>query len=78
MCAEVYRPQPTWGCFFITGLLAYQAFHNIDASNWSWSVPLLFLALFIHGASGPFMGLVAIHELQHRTVFHTRAALHSG
>ena len=61
------------GLFFVTGLLAYQAFHNINATNWSWSVPLLFLALFIHGTSGPFMGLVAIHELQHRTVFRTRA-----
>ncbi|NJN52269.1 MAG: hypothetical protein HC809_11400 [Gammaproteobacteria bacterium] len=36
-------------------------------------MPLLVVALFIHGTIGPFMGLVAIHELQHRTVFTSRA-----
>ena len=34
--------------------------------------PALLAALFLHGTMGPFMGLIAIHELQHRTVFRTR------
>ena len=61
------------GLFFITGLSAYAAFLNIDAGNWPWAVPLLIVALFVHGTIGPFMGLIAIHELQHRTVFRSRA-----
>ena len=61
------------GLFFATGTLAYLAFLNIGAGNWPWAVPLLLMALFIHGTIGPFMGLIAIHELQHRTVFRSRA-----
>ena len=61
------------GLFFATGALAYIAFLNIDAGNWPWSVPLLLVALFAHGTIGPFMGLIAVHELQHRTVFKSRA-----
>ena len=61
------------GLFFVTGALAYLAFRNIDGGNWPWSVPLLVLALFAHGTIGPFMGLIAVHELQHRTVFQSRA-----
>ncbi len=60
------------GLFFCTGALAYLAFLNISAANWYWSIPLLVLTLFLHGTMGPFMGLIAIHELQHRTVFKTR------
>ncbi len=60
------------GLFFATGALAYAAHLNIDADNWFTSVPLLVLALFVHGTIGPFMGLIAIHELQHRTVFNSR------
>ena len=61
------------GLFFATGVLAYVLYLNIDAGNWPWSVPLLLVALFLHGTIGPFMGLIAIHELQHRTVFKSRA-----
>lgn len=60
------------GLFAATGGLAYLAFVNVEPTNWTWSVPLLAIALFAHGTIGPFMGLVAIHELQHRTVFRTR------
>ena len=60
------------GLFFITGALAYLAFLNVSTGTWHWSVPLLGVALFAHGTIGPFMGLIAIHELQHRTVFRTR------
>ena len=63
---------PHLGLFFLTAALAYAVFLNVSAGNWYWSVPLLFLALFAHGTMGPFMGLIAIHELQHRTVFRTR------
>ncbi len=61
------------GLFLVTGALAYAAYLNIDSSNWLWATPLLLVALFVHGTMGPFMGLIAIHELQHRTVFRSRA-----
>ncbi len=61
------------GLFFATGVLSYLAFGNINPANWYWSTPLLLLALFVHGTIGPFMGLIAIHELQHHTVFNSRA-----
>jgi len=60
------------GFFFVTGALAYLAFMNVDDTNWAWSIPLLLVALLVHGTMGPFMGLIAIHELQHRTVFKSR------
>ena len=60
------------GLFFATAALAYFAFSIISLSNWPWSVPLLVVALFVHGTIGPFMGLIAIHELQHRTVFKSK------
>jgi|TARA_Y100000310_G_C20664445_1_gene806662 fatty acid desaturase len=61
------------GLFFLTGVLTYFAFLNIDTGNWYWSILLLLVALFIHGTIGPFMGLIAVHELQHRTVFTSKA-----
>ncbi|MCS5568174.1 MAG: fatty acid desaturase [Pseudomonadales bacterium] len=60
------------GYFFLTGGLAYFAFLNIAPSNWYWTLPLLLLALFVHGTMGPFMGLIAVHELMHRTVFKSK------
>lgn len=60
------------GLFFVTGALAYAAYLNVSVSNWYWSLPVLLVTLFAHGTIGPFMGLIAIHELQHRTVFATR------
>ena len=60
------------GWFATTGALAYAAWLTVNADNWVWGVPLLLAALFLHGTMGPFMGLIAIHELQHRTVFKTR------
>ena len=61
------------GAYFATGALAYAAFLNVDGGNRYWSVPLLLAALFVHGTLGPFTGLIAIHELMHRTVFRTHA-----
>ena len=60
------------GYFILTGGLAYFAFLNISLSNWYWTLPLLLLALFVHGTMGPFMGLIAVHELMHRTVFKSK------
>ena len=60
------------GLFFVTATLAYFVYVQIRASNWYWSVPLPFVVLFLHSTIGPFMGLIAIHKLQHRTVFKTR------
>ena len=60
------------GYYFGTGLLAWYVFTLITIETWVWSLPLLVVALFVHGTMGPFMGLIAIHELQHRTVFETR------
>jgi fatty acid desaturase len=61
------------GWFAATAGFAWFAFTLISVQNWFWSVPLTVLALFVHGTMGPFMGLIAIHELQHRTVFKSRA-----
>ncbi len=60
------------GYYFITGIIAYYVFTLVNLETWQWSLPLLLLALFAHGTIGPFLGLIAIHELQHRTVFRTR------
>lgn len=57
------------GLFFVTAALCYWVFLNISLATWYWTIPVLLLALFLHGTMGPFMGLIAIHELQHRTVF---------
>ena len=62
-----------WGLFALTGTLAYLAYRNIHATNWPWAVPLLLVALFIHGTGGPFMGYIAVHELGHKTPFRTKA-----
>ena len=62
-----------FGLFAVTGTLAYMAFLNIDSANWIWSVPLLYVALLVHGTNGPFMGLVAVHELVHKTPFKTKS-----
>ena len=61
------------GLFCTTGVLAYLAYLNVSLSNWPWSLPLLLATLFAHGTMGPFTGLIAIHELQHRTVFESKA-----
>lgn len=60
------------GWFITTGATAYVCFTHLDANNALYMMPLLLLSLFIHGTMGPFMGLIAIHELQHRTVFKSK------
>jgi fatty acid desaturase len=39
--------------------------------NWTWGVPLLLLALFVHGTFSIFFGGTACHELCHKTPFKT-------
>ena len=57
------------GLFVVTGGSAYALYQQIDGSNWPWMVPLLLLALFVHGTNGSFFGGVACHELCHKTPF---------
>jgi len=61
------------GLFCATGLLAFSAAQTVTTTNWYWSVPVLCGALFLHGTGGPFMGLVAVHELCHKTPFRNKA-----
>ncbi len=60
------------GLFVATATLACLAWANITVANWYWSVPLLLVALFLHGTFAQFTGLVAIHELVHKTPFKTQ------
>ena len=60
------------GLFFLTGVATAYVWNEIDLTNWMFGIPLLLVMLFIHGTIGPFMGLIAIHELQHRTVFRSK------
>jgi len=60
------------GLFALTATLSYLAFRHITAANWYVSVPLLFFCLFLHGTFSQFMGLVAVHELCHKTPFRTQ------
>lgn len=55
--------------FALTGTVTYLIFQNITAANALWTVPLLLFALCLHGANCGFMGLVAVHELCHKTPF---------
>jgi fatty acid desaturase len=63
---------PQLALFAATGTLAYLAFLNVHASNWKWSMPLLLAALFLHGTFSSFLGLVAVHELCHKTPFRSK------
>jgi fatty acid desaturase len=58
--------------FAATGTLAYAAFLNVHTDNWKCSVPLLFLAVFVHGTFTRFFHMAG-HELTHKTPFRTPA-----
>jgi fatty acid desaturase len=62
------------GLFCTTFTLAYLAFLQVNAANWMWSVPVLLLAVFVHGTFTSFMGKTAapVHELCHKTPFKTK------
>jgi fatty acid desaturase len=60
------------GLYAITGTLAYLAYRQIHANNWLWSVPLLLMALVVHGTVGSFLGGTACHELSHKTPFRSK------
>lgn len=57
--------------FALTGTLAYLAFLQVHRDTWPWALPLLLLALFVHGTIGAFFGGIACHELCHKTPFAT-------
>ena len=57
--------------FAVTGTRAYLAFLQLHAHNWRWAVPLLLLALFVHGTCARFFFGIAGHELAHKTPFRT-------
>lgn len=59
--------------FALTGTLAYLAFEHVHASNWPRTLPLLLLALFLHGTFASFFGGIAGHELCHKTPFRTQS-----
>ena len=62
---------PQLALFAVTGMLAFLAYRNINATNWTWAVPLLLAALFAHGTCSCFFGGTACHELCHKTPFKT-------
>src|SRR5277367_765786 len=59
--------------FALTGTVAYMAFLNVHKYNWKWSLPLLLLALFVHGTFSCFCGGSPCHELSHKTPFKSLA-----
>lgn len=61
------------GLWLVTGSAAYLTFRHITTANWYWSVPLLLVALFVHGTVGSFLGGTACHELSHKTPFKTKS-----
>ncbi len=64
---------PQIALFLTTGILAYLAFRQVNVTNWMTSVPLLLLALFVHGTFSSFMGLGgSVHELCHKTPFRSK------
>ena len=58
--------------YVLTGTLAYLAFLQLNATTWTWALPLLLLALFAHGTFTSFFGGIACHELCHKTPFATQ------
>src|SRR5271170_2367708 len=58
--------------YVLTATLAYLAFLNVHAANWTWSLPVLLLALFVHGTFSNFFGGIAGHEMCHKTPFKTQ------
>ena len=57
------------GLYACTGSAAYLAFRSITQANWVWMIPVLLLVVFLHDTFAQFMGLVAVHELVHKTPF---------
>lgn len=62
---------PQLALFAVTATLAYQAYRLVHADTWPWALPLLLLALFVHGTFASFFGGIACHELCHKTPFAT-------
>jgi fatty acid desaturase len=58
--------------FALTATVAYLAFLNVHVGNWRSSLPVLLLALFVHGTLSRFFFGIAGHELAHKTPFRTQ------
>jgi fatty acid desaturase len=64
---------PQLAFFFFTAAMAWLAYVNLHASNWRWALPLLLVALFVHGTFASFLGMGGpVHELCHKTPFRTK------
>lgn len=60
------------GLFALTSALCFLAIKNIEGGNLWWSIPALLAGLFLHGTCSHFLGLIAVHELVHKTPFRTQ------
>lgn len=59
--------------FVFTGLVTYWTYTNIHASNWTWAVPVMLFALWVHGSFSSFLGMGGpVHELCHKTPFRSK------
>ncbi len=63
---------PQLSLYAATATLAFLAYQNLHAANWVRALPLLLLALFVHGTCACFFGGTACHELSHKTPFKAR------
>ncbi|MDZ4817235.1 MAG: fatty acid desaturase [Verrucomicrobiota bacterium] len=62
------------GLTMLSGALSWYILVHIDLANWFWTIPLLALALFVHGTFYSFMGAGGpVHELSHKTAFKSKA-----
>jgi fatty acid desaturase len=60
------------GLFAFTATLCFLTISKMRVDNLYWSVPALFACIFLHGTCSWFMGLIAVHELVHKTPFRTQ------
>jgi fatty acid desaturase len=63
---------PQLGLFAATATLSYLLYESLNARNWPWVLPLLVLAVVMHGTFTTFFGGIACHELCHKTPFKTQ------
>ena len=59
--------------YVVTASLCFVTIKNMSLGNLYWSAPVLLACFFLHGTFSHFMGLVAVHELVHKTPFRTQS-----
>jgi len=63
---------PQLALFVLTTALTYWTYTLVHISTLPWSLPLLFVALWVHGSFVAFLGMGGpVHELCHKTPFRT-------